>query len=111
MVRNRLLSSVPRCPPLLGWEHDQGCDPIQQPIFARIKSIFSVYSSGGWLRSILDRHPPAYFSVDSGLGPAAHDNFYAPELNSKVTAPGVTTAYLTHAERRLLNRSATLSSN
>ena len=38
-----------------------------------------------------DKHP-AYSSVASGIGPAALDDFYAPEINSDVIGlPGVTT--------------------
>jgi len=49
-----------------------------------------VHQNGG-VAAWSDKHP-AYSSVASGIGPAALDDFYAPEINSTVIGlPGVTT--------------------
>ena len=49
-----------------------------------------IHAAGGYA-AWSDKHP-AYSSVASGLGPAALDDFYAPEINSNVIGlPGVTT--------------------
>jgi hypothetical protein len=58
--------------------------------FVRANSIFSVIHQAGGYAAWSDKHP-AYASVASGLGPAALDDFYAPEINSTVIGlPGVT---------------------
>ena len=68
-----------------------GCNPVLPWNFVRANSIFSVIHQAGGYTAWSDKHP-AYISVASGLGPAALDDFYAPEINSTVIGlPGVTT--------------------
>jgi hypothetical protein len=68
-----------------------GCSPVFPWDFVRANSIFSVIHQAGGYAAWSDKHP-AYSSVASGLGPAALDDFYAPEINSSVVAlPGVIT--------------------
>ena len=68
-----------------------GCNPVLPWEFVRANSIFSVIHQAGGYAAWSDKHP-AYASVASGLGPAALDDFYAPEINSNVIGlPGVTT--------------------
>jgi Type I phosphodiesterase / nucleotide pyrophosphatase len=68
-----------------------GCNPVYPWNFVRANSIFSVIHQNGGYAAWADKHP-AYSSVASGLGPAALDDFYAPEINSNVVAlPGVKT--------------------
>ena len=68
-----------------------GCSPVYPWQFVRANSIFSVIHQAGGYAAWSDKHP-AYASVASGLGPAALDDFYAPEINSNVIAlPNVTT--------------------
>jgi len=68
-----------------------GCNPVMPWDFVRANSIFSVIHQAGGYAAWSDKHP-AYASVASGLGPAALDDFYAPEINSIVIGlPGVTT--------------------
>jgi hypothetical protein len=68
-----------------------GCNPVFPWQFVRANSIFSVIHQAGGFAAWSDKHP-AYGSVASGLGPAALDDFYAPEINSTVIGlPGVTT--------------------
>jgi len=68
-----------------------GCNPVYPWQFVRANSIFSVIHQAGGYAAWSDKHP-AYASVASGLGPAALDDFYAPEINSTVIAlPNVTT--------------------
>jgi hypothetical protein len=69
----------------------KGCSPVFPWQFVRANSIFSVIHQAGGYAAWSDKHP-AYASVASGLGPAALDDFYAPEINSVVIGlPGVTT--------------------
>lgn len=69
----------------------RGCKPVWPWEFVRTNSIFSVVHANGGYAAWSDKHP-AYASVASGLGPAALDDFYAPEINSNVIGlPGVTT--------------------
>ena len=69
----------------------QGCKPVWPWEFVRANSIFSVIHAAGGYAAWSDKHP-AYSSVASGIGPAALDDFYAPEINSNVIGlPGVTT--------------------
>ncbi len=69
----------------------KGCKPVYPWEFVRANSIFSVVHSAGGYAAWSDKHP-AYSSVASGIGPAALDDFYAPEINSNVIGlPGVTT--------------------
>ena len=69
----------------------KGCNPVFPWDFVRANSIFSVIHQSGGYAAWSDKHP-AYASVASGLGPAALDDFYAPEINSDVIAlPGITT--------------------
>jgi hypothetical protein len=57
----------------------------------RTNTIFSVIHQAGGFAAWSDKHP-AYSAVAAGLGPAALDDYYAPEINSSVIAlPGVTT--------------------
>jgi hypothetical protein len=68
-----------------------GCAPVYPWQFVRANSIFSVIHQAGGVTAWSDKHP-AYSSVASGIGPAALDDFYAPEINSNVIGlPGVTT--------------------
>ena len=68
-----------------------GCKPVYPWEFVRVNSIFSVIHQAGGFAAWSDKHP-AYSSVASGIGPAALDDFYAPEINSTVIGlPGVTT--------------------
>jgi hypothetical protein len=68
-----------------------GCNPVFPWEFVRANSIFSVIHQAGGYAAWSDKHP-AYSSVASGIGPAALDDFYAPEINSNVIGlPGVTT--------------------
>ena len=67
------------------------CNPVMPWDFVRANSIFSVIHQAGGYAAWSDKHP-AYASVASGLGPAALDDFYAPEINSTVIGlPGVIT--------------------
>jgi hypothetical protein len=67
------------------------CNPVFPWEFVRANSIFSVIHQAGGYAAWTDKHP-AYASVASGLGPAALDDFFAPEINSNVIGlPGVTT--------------------
>jgi hypothetical protein len=69
----------------------KGCSPVWPWQFVRANSIFSVVHQAGGYAAWSDKHP-AYSSVASGIGPAALDDFYAPEINSNVIGlPGVTT--------------------
>jgi hypothetical protein len=69
----------------------KGCAPVFPWEFVRANSIFSVIHQAGGVTAWSDKHP-AYASVASGIGPAALDDFYAPEINSNVIGlPGVTT--------------------
>ena len=68
-----------------------GCKPVFPWEFVRANSIFSVIHQAGGFTAWSDKHP-AYSSVASGIGPAALDDFYGPEINSNVIGlPGVTT--------------------
>jgi len=68
-----------------------GCKPVYPWQFVRANSIFSVIHQAGGYTAWSDKHP-AYASVASGIGPAALNDFYAPEINSNVIGlPGVTT--------------------
>ena len=68
-----------------------GCKPVFPWEFVRANSIFSVIHQAGGYTAWSDKHP-AYISVASGIGPAAVDDFFGPEINSTVIAlPGVTT--------------------
>ena len=68
-----------------------GCKPVLPWQFVRANSIFSVIHQAGGYAAWSDKHP-AYASVASGIGPAALDDFYGPEINSNVIGlPGVTT--------------------
>ena len=67
------------------------CNPVFPWQFVRANSIFSVIHQAGGSTAWSDKHP-AYSSVASGIGPAALDDFYAPEINSNVIGlPHVTT--------------------
>jgi hypothetical protein len=69
----------------------KGCAPVYPWQFVRANSIFSVIHQAGGYAAWSDKHP-AYSSVASGIGPAALDDFYAPEINSNVIGlPGFTT--------------------
>jgi hypothetical protein len=68
-----------------------GCKPVFPWEFVRANSIFSVIHQAGGYAAWSDKHP-AYSSVASGIGPAALDDFYGPEINSSVIGlPRVTT--------------------
>jgi|SRR5579859_1961793 len=69
----------------------KGCAPVLPWDFVRANSIFSVIHQAGGVTAWSDKHP-AYASVASGIGPAALDDFYAPEINSNVVGlPNVAT--------------------
>jgi hypothetical protein len=69
----------------------KGCKPVFPWEFSRANSIFSVIHQAGGYAAWSDKHP-AYSSVASGIGPAALDDFYAPEINSDVIGlPGART--------------------
>jgi hypothetical protein len=68
-----------------------GCAPVFPWEFVRANSIFSVIHQAGGVTAWSDKHP-AYASVASGIGPAALDDFYSPEINSNVIGlPGIKT--------------------
>jgi hypothetical protein len=70
---------------------NKGCAPVYPWNFVRANTIFSVIHQAGGYAAWSDKHP-AYSAVAAGLGPAALDDFYGPEINSNVIAlPGVTT--------------------
>jgi len=69
----------------------KGCGPVYPWDFVRANTIFSVIHQAGGYAAWSDKHP-AYSAVAAGIGPAALDDFYGPEINSSVIAlPGVTT--------------------
>jgi hypothetical protein len=76
----------------------KGCGPVFPWEFVRANSIFSVIHQAGGVTAWSDKHP-AYASVSSGIGPAALDDFYAPEINSNVIGlPHVTTPTGVHCD-------------
>ncbi|MFZ1139051.1 MAG: alkaline phosphatase family protein [Candidatus Sulfotelmatobacter sp.] len=78
-------------PQRLPRDPSKGCSPVYPWEFVRTNSIFSVIHQAGGYAAWSDKHP-AYSSVAAGIGPAALDDFYAPEINSNVIGlPGVTT--------------------
>ena len=69
----------------------KGCAPVYPWNFVRSNTIFSVIHGAGGYAAWSDKHP-AYSAVAAGLGPAALDDFYGPEINSNVIGlPGVKT--------------------
>jgi Type I phosphodiesterase / nucleotide pyrophosphatase len=69
----------------------KGCSPVFPWNFVRANTIFSVIHQAGGYAAWSDKHP-AYSAVAAGIGPAALDDFYGPEINSSVIGlPGVTT--------------------
>jgi hypothetical protein len=69
----------------------RGCAPVFPWDFVRTNTIFSVIHRAGGYTAWSDKHP-AYSAVAAGIGPAALDDFYGPEINSNVIAlPGVST--------------------
>src|SRR5580658_4451053 len=69
----------------------RGCSPVWPWNFVRANTIFSVIHQAGGYAAWSDKHP-AYSAVAAGIGPAALDDFYGPEINSSVIAlPDVTT--------------------
>jgi hypothetical protein len=64
---------------------NNGCNPVWPWDFVRANTIFSVIHQAGGYAAWSDKHP-AYSAVAAGLGPAALDDFYGPEINSKVIA-------------------------
>jgi hypothetical protein len=75
-----------------------GCAPVLPWNFVRANSIFSVVHQAGGITAWSDKHP-SYASVASGIGPAALDDFYAPEINSNVIGlPKVTTPTGIHCD-------------
>ena len=78
-------------PQALPQDPAKGCAPVWPWQFVRANSIFSVIHQAGGYTAWSDKHP-AYASVASGIGPAALNDFYSPEINSNVIGlPGVTT--------------------
>ncbi len=69
----------------------RGCAPVYPWQFVRANTIFSVIHQAGGYAAWSDKHP-AYSAVAAGIGPAALDDFYGPEINSTVVGlPGVKT--------------------
>jgi len=69
----------------------KGCAPVYPWQFVRSNTIFSVIHQAGGYAAWSDKHP-AYSAVAAGIGPAALDDFYGPEINSTVVPlPGVKT--------------------
>jgi len=69
----------------------KGCAPVYPWQFVRANTIFSVIHQAGGYAAWSDKHP-AYSAVAAGIGPAALDDFYGPEINSTVVGlPGVKT--------------------
>ena len=69
----------------------RGCAPVYPWQFVRANTIFSVIHQAGGYAAWSDKHP-AYSAVAAGIGPAALDDFYGPEINSTVIGlPGVKT--------------------
>ena len=69
----------------------KGCAPVYPWQFVRTNTIFSVIHQAGGYAAWSDKHP-AYSAVAAGIGPAALDDFYGPEINSTVVPlPGVKT--------------------
>jgi Type I phosphodiesterase / nucleotide pyrophosphatase len=69
----------------------KGCAPVYPWQFVRANTIFSVIHQAGGYAAWSDKHP-AYSAVAAGIGPAALDDFYGPEINSNVVPlPGVKT--------------------
>jgi hypothetical protein len=69
----------------------KGCAPVFPWQFVRANTIFSVIHQAGGYAAWSDKHP-AYSAVAAGIGPAALDDFYGPEINSTVIGlPGVKT--------------------
>src|SRR3984885_11273482 len=69
----------------------KGCAPVFPWQFVRANTIFSVIHQAGGYAAWSDKHP-AYSAVAAGIGPAALDDFYGPEINSTVVGlPGVKT--------------------
>src|ERR1700733_15211541 len=69
----------------------RGCSPVYPWDFVRTNTIFSVIHQAGGYTAWSDKHP-AYSAVAAGIGPAALDDFYGPEINSNAIAlPGVRT--------------------
>src|SRR5271163_3655523 len=69
----------------------KGCAPVYPWQFVRANTIFSVIHQAGGYAAWSDKHP-AYSAVAAGIGPAALDDFYGPEINSSVVPlPGVKT--------------------
>jgi hypothetical protein len=69
----------------------RGCAPVYPWQFVRTNTIFSVIHQAGGYAAWSDKHP-AYSAVAAGIGPAALDDFYGPEINSTVVGlPGVKT--------------------
>jgi hypothetical protein len=75
-----------------------GCAPVWPWQFVRANSIFSVIHQNGGVTAWSDKHP-AYSSVASGTRPTSLDDFYAPEINSKVIGlPGAITPTGIHCD-------------
>jgi hypothetical protein len=86
----------------------KGCAPVFPWQFVRANSIFTVIHQAGGVTAWSDKHP-AYSSVSAPIGPAALDDFYAPEINSNVIGlPGVTTPTGVHCDS-VLDPAADLS--
>jgi hypothetical protein len=78
-------------PKKLSRDPAKGCAPVYPWQFVRANTIFSVIHQAGGYAAWSDKHP-AYSAVAAGIGPAALDDFYGPEINSTVVGlPGVKT--------------------
>ncbi len=68
-----------------------GCAPVYPWNFTRTNTIFGVIHAAGGYTAWADKHP-SYSSI-GGPGGGNVDDYYSPEINSKVVAlPGVTTS-------------------
>lgn len=80
-----------------------GCRPVLPWQFVRVNSIFSVIHQAGGYTAWSDKHP-AYSSVASGVGPAALNDFFAPEINSNAGFPVSLHRRASHVHRCLIQR-------
>jgi hypothetical protein len=69
----------------------KGCAPVYPWNFIRTNTIFGVVHAAGGYTAWIDKHPS--YSMAGGPGGMGLDDYYSPEVSSKVMAlPGVTTS-------------------